>query len=466
MFSSLPPIGTWVAQSRAVLPVPTTSFAGQTILLTGAPGALTPLAARTLTDLGAARRIFAVPDIPEDEDAARPQLQRVLGPAHYPRYAANITVWHLDQGSFASVRAAAERASALGRLDVAVMGAAALRTAREAGPDGWETTLQVNHLSCALLSLLLLPLLERSAARHRGTKASVLAVVSSMSAHPSLSALPTPLAEGDTPLLRAVDAVPGYSQQRQQYGVTKLLFLYWLRELMERRKGQGPRAAKVVVQACDFGESSGTTGIATINWEARMFSALFGRPPEMCSRVVVNACIAHEDSEGGLLRDYDFVQFVSPPSFHVLLPSIRTPMLILSLDSPSSWTPRLGRRRKRRYGTRPRKSSVMRRPRRNSCLRTSSHRKPRRVSRSKVFTLVLYLCCLRIALFIIVGSGLDGIRYPKGLTTRYIEVVMEESWRYVYLPLGRLSTASEQPPPVNLRNSARAPVRHAPHESR
>jgi len=68
-------------------------------------------------------------------------------------------------------------------------------------------------------------------------------------------------------------------------------------------------APGVVVHACDFGVARGAAGIAALNWEARVFSAIFGRPLEMCARVVANSCIPDEASHGRLLLDYDVVAY-------------------------------------------------------------------------------------------------------------------------------------------------------------
>ena len=289
------PVWAWLAQSWRVLPTPTGSLAGKTLLMTGASGAIVSMATRILLDdLDAAHLIFAVPDIPEGPEgaaalAALPGLRDCAG-------VSRISVWHLDLLSFASVRRLAARAAALARLDGAVMGAGLITTERTAGPDGWEAMLQVNHLSCALLELLLLPTLERSAAAHGGP--AVLSAVTSMGVRTSAPSMPAP-APGATQL-RAVDAVAAYIGRRQQYGVTKLLHLFFLRELAARRRGRG-----VLVHACDFGVSRGAAGIATVNWEARLFSSVFGRPPEMCARVVAHSCVPREGEHGVLLLDYD-----------------------------------------------------------------------------------------------------------------------------------------------------------------
>ena len=67
-------------------------------------------------------------------------------------------VWMLDQGDLRSVVSFADKFNKeVSRLDVLVANAGISTTTYEATKDGYESTVQVNHLATALLSLLLLP---------------------------------------------------------------------------------------------------------------------------------------------------------------------------------------------------------------------------------------------------------------------------------------------------------------------
>lgn len=75
---------------------------------------------------------------------------------------ATINVWALDMESYESIQAFVRKCDAeLPRMDYVVLNAGigpiAFATTRS---TGHETTIQVNHLSTALLTLLLLPILK------------------------------------------------------------------------------------------------------------------------------------------------------------------------------------------------------------------------------------------------------------------------------------------------------------------
>jgi NAD(P)-dependent dehydrogenase (short-subunit alcohol dehydrogenase family) len=75
-----------------------------------------------------------------------------------------VVVMPLDLGDFASIRAfAAAFAQRFARLDVLVNNAGVFTRKRALTKDGFESTFGVNHLGTAMLTLELLPLLEKSA---------------------------------------------------------------------------------------------------------------------------------------------------------------------------------------------------------------------------------------------------------------------------------------------------------------
>lgn len=88
-----------------------------------------------------------------------------------------VELWLIDLSSFASVLEFAERFEQDGgRLDILLMNAGINTTTYSTTKDGWESTLQVNHLSTSLLSLLLLPHLAKTG---KDTVNSRLVIVSS-----------------------------------------------------------------------------------------------------------------------------------------------------------------------------------------------------------------------------------------------------------------------------------------------
>lgn len=80
----------------------------------------------------------------------------------------SIEVWQLDMSSFQSVMAFVHRLKEYisqpgNRIDTAILNAGLASAVWQLSPDGWETQIQVNGLSTALLSLELLPVLISSA---------------------------------------------------------------------------------------------------------------------------------------------------------------------------------------------------------------------------------------------------------------------------------------------------------------
>jgi NAD(P)-dependent dehydrogenase (short-subunit alcohol dehydrogenase family) len=151
------------------LPPPDT-FKDQTILTTGANAGVGFEAARHFAHLGASRIILGVRSL-EKGQAARESISSTSP-------ATAINVWEVDLDNFASVKAFAARCEELPRLDVAIMNAGMATSEGKVSPDGWERLLQVNVLSTALLSCLLLPQLVKSAKAYPETQPHLVVVSS------------------------------------------------------------------------------------------------------------------------------------------------------------------------------------------------------------------------------------------------------------------------------------------------
>ncbi|KAK5053832.1 hypothetical protein LTR84_001794 [Exophiala bonariae] len=134
-------------------------YAGQTIIVTGSNVGLGLEAARHFVRLGAQKVIIAVRNKDKGETAAQ-SIHESTGRAGVAE------VWELDLRSYASVKSFAERASGLERLDVVVNNAGILTKKFEMAEDN-ESTITVNVVSAAFLSLLLLPKLRETSVRLR-----------------------------------------------------------------------------------------------------------------------------------------------------------------------------------------------------------------------------------------------------------------------------------------------------------
>ena len=168
---------TFLHSQFTALPYPTTSFAGQTIIITGANTGLGLEAARHFVRLGAKKVVLGVRDL-EKGFAAKRDIEVSLqghglgsssgdepgdGSAVDP---AIIEVWRVDVGNFTSVSAFCERISGLERVDALIENAGVATPVFELLDCGWERSVAVNVLGTFLMALLVLPKLRESAGRY------------------------------------------------------------------------------------------------------------------------------------------------------------------------------------------------------------------------------------------------------------------------------------------------------------
>lgn len=137
-------------------------FSGQTVIVTGSNIGLGMEAARQLAALNCARLILAVRTVSKGENAKRSILQSTRRTEDF------IEVWPLDMSSTASIKAFAERAQSLDRLDVVIENAGIALT-YWAEFENMEQNVKTNVVSTCLLALLLLPKLRESAKRFETT---------------------------------------------------------------------------------------------------------------------------------------------------------------------------------------------------------------------------------------------------------------------------------------------------------
>ena len=136
------------------LPYPKSSFSGQTIIVTGSNVGLGLEAARHFTRLDAAKVILAVRSLSKGE-AAKESIETST------KRKGVVEVWHLDLGSYESVKEFAKKAEGLERLDALVENAGVARNKWSVLEDN-ESTITTNVVSTFLLGLLLLPKLRES----------------------------------------------------------------------------------------------------------------------------------------------------------------------------------------------------------------------------------------------------------------------------------------------------------------
>lgn len=130
-------------------------LSGKTAIVTGSNIGLGLECSRQLLDLGLSKLVLAVRDETKGE-TARASLRegRKLEDSI-------IEVWKLDLSSYDSVTKFAERARTLEHLDIAVLNAGVYKVEFTTNTvTGYEEDVQVNYLSTALLTILLLPIIK------------------------------------------------------------------------------------------------------------------------------------------------------------------------------------------------------------------------------------------------------------------------------------------------------------------
>jgi retinol dehydrogenase 12 len=274
------------------LPYPDTSFTGQTCIVTGANVGLGLEAARHLTRLNAAKVILAVRSTEKGAEAQRSIEQSTSRTGI-------VEVWPLDLSDSASVRAFVERAKALSRIDVLLENAGVVHRAWTTSGEGSEMTMAVNVYGTFLLALLMLPILRRCAKEHGIIPR--LTVVTSMAHHL------TPFTEGqEEDVLTVLDDESRFNSE-DRYNVSKLLQVFYVRELAARLN---PVIDGVIVNMVNPGlcHSSMDRGMGPA--ERKKFGrmkALLARTTEVGSRTLVHAAAAGPASHGMYADSCEFL---------------------------------------------------------------------------------------------------------------------------------------------------------------
>ncbi|KAJ3041547.1 hypothetical protein HDV00_009022 [Rhizophlyctis rosea] len=142
-------------QNEVLPPMPTNDMSGKVVIVTGSNTGIGFEIAKAIAGMGVEKLILAA----RSEEKTLKALEKIKAETGIK----NIEYRHLDLASFDSVKAFATKYIQSGdKLDVLVNNAGVNMSDWVTTKDGWETTLEVNHLSTMLLTLLLLPILSRS----------------------------------------------------------------------------------------------------------------------------------------------------------------------------------------------------------------------------------------------------------------------------------------------------------------
>ncbi|KAK2603994.1 hypothetical protein QQS21_003830 [Conoideocrella luteorostrata] len=283
-------------------PVTDVSLAGKTAIVTGSNTGVGLEVGRQFLDLGLSKLILAVRNEEKGQVASANLSKGRDGKA-------TIEVWKLDLASYDSIVAFAERAATLERMDIAVMNAGLVMTKAELNKStGHDETIQVNYLSTALLTTLLLPVAKakRSA---QGDEPSRITVTSS-----DVAAWTSFKEKHSDPLLPAFNKPGGNPTDRMM--VSKLLGQFFLAELTKRV----PSSVAVIncatpgmVHDSQFNRQVDATFGGKI---AKVFMRRIGYSSPIGARHITDAAVKHGEASHG--------QYLSTQKLKPMAPIIYT----------------------------------------------------------------------------------------------------------------------------------------------
>jgi NAD(P)-dependent dehydrogenase (short-subunit alcohol dehydrogenase family) len=206
---------------------PQASFSGKNIMITGANSGIGYHAAVKFIKLGASKVILAVRTL-EKGYAAKQNIEATMGEV---RGCDRIVVMQLDMNDFGSVKQFAtnlEQEVGADGLQVAMLNAGvAPGTYSAAKETGWESALQVNVLSTALLAICVIPLLKRGSER-TGHPAQLTLTGSAEFIWVTPEDIPV-----DSPSVLDALNEPDAFYMRTSYLITKLLVVYIMQGLID-----------------------------------------------------------------------------------------------------------------------------------------------------------------------------------------------------------------------------------------
>lgn len=258
-------------------PPASTSFVGKTAIITGSNSGLGLAAAQLMIEHGLSHLIMGVRTVSKGEKVAEPLRTKYSS--------ATIEVWQLDMVSYTSVQAFAQKCASLSRIDAVILNAGVAQSEFLLSPHKHEETFQVNYLSTALLSLLLLPILKEK--RQPGAPARMTIVASGM-------ALTSQFPNRDAvPLIPSFDDPAGWgvSAAVERYGVSKTLVLMLVQKLSEAVSERD-----VIINCVEPGMIKGT-GLQSHS--PALIRAMFGVVKLLAARPVEQGAWAYIDAVDG-----------------------------------------------------------------------------------------------------------------------------------------------------------------------
>ncbi|KAL3443900.1 hypothetical protein BJX65DRAFT_320347 [Aspergillus insuetus] len=156
---------------------PGTDLIGRTVIITGGSGGLGVEAGRQFLRLRPAHLIVTVRSQAKGDDLTGKLCKE------FPD--ATISAWLLDMESYESIQRFVQKCETLARIDIVILNAGLQKDVFErVEATGHEKTVQVNYISTALLTILLLPVLKsKTTSNSENSKPPMLSIVASDTAY-------------------------------------------------------------------------------------------------------------------------------------------------------------------------------------------------------------------------------------------------------------------------------------------
>ncbi|KAI2610380.1 NAD(P)-binding protein [Hypoxylon fragiforme] len=259
---------------------------GQTAIVTGSNVGLGYEAAKELASHGLSCLILGVRDQAKG-NAAKEEIAEVSP-------GCNIQVWLLDHNSWASMVAFAERAhTELDRLDIVLLNAGLKRLEYSQSPTGHEAHVQTNYLGMALLSMLLVEPLRRTA-QLTGKPSRMTITASSVAFWAPTRYVEKP--QGGKGIIAWLDNPASFVPGTNHYMLSKLLDLLWTRALANRLN---PSDIIVNIPNPGYCQSS----FHRVDEGAQNFSKYIAFSTIQGAYHLTDAAVQHPDSHGAYLSE-------------------------------------------------------------------------------------------------------------------------------------------------------------------
>lgn len=279
---------------------PTESFAGKTVLITGANAGLGFEAALKFAALGASRLVFGVRSLQRGKEARA----RICQQTGYDED--NIQLYELEMSSFDSVKGFAARLSEEVTIDIAILNAGITAPSFRLSSEGHEMSIQIMVLSTALLAILILPQLERSALLSK--RPTHLELVTSIACRTTNIDC---FSKRNSAILNQVSQ-PSFFGVQRQYGMAKLFQMYILEGLVQATSSMesiknGPG---VIINAVCPGPCKTTLGRDfpfILQIPMRLLQTVFFRTAEQGARSYVSGVTLGSESHGKFWNSDTFI---------------------------------------------------------------------------------------------------------------------------------------------------------------